>query len=567
MRNPLLRPWRGAAYRLLALLLVVGPILSRVTVAQEPVPADAGAAPASEPRASGPEGLGVSKFPPGTVRLGNREVATLRAATFGLPPPERAIAASNRLAAIAERGVWGPVVVKEEEYGRAFWVGDTPAFVLTPRDVDEARGETLEQAADRAANRLEMALSEARESRNLPDILKGAGLTVLATVVLVLLVIGIERSRRRFAQRALRAAQRRFAAAGIPGATLLESDHLYVATTRALVIAGRFLELVLLYVWVGFVLRRFAFTRPWGDQLREFLVSTLKELALAAVGWIPNLLVVLIIYAVTRFLIRLVDMVFRAIEDGRIEAAPTLVETAQPTKRIITVIFWLFALIMAYPYLPGSTSEAFKGISVMVGLMVSLGSTALVGQLASGFMLMYSRTFRVGHYIKVGDIEGTVLGLGLFATKIRTVKGEEVTIPNTVVAGTTTLNYSRTPDPDGLILYTSVTIGYDTPWRQVEALLILAAERTAGLKKEPRPFVLQQALNDFYIEYQLNAVIEKPETRIRVLAELRAKIQDTFNEFGVQIMSPHYLGDPAREKVVPKEKWFEPPAQRTENGK
>jgi small-conductance mechanosensitive channel len=255
-------------------------------------------------------------------------------------------------------------------------------------------------------------------------------------------------------------------------------------------------------------------TRSWGENLRELLILTAKTLALGMAEALPGIFV---------------------------------------------------AVVMTYPYIPGSGSDAFKGIGIFVGLVASLGSTALAGQAASGLVLTYSRAFRPGDYLKIGETGGTVLSLGMLSTKIRPIKQEEVTIPNAGLIGATIKNYSRMAGREGVILYTSVTIGYNAPWRQVHEMLMMAADRTAGLKKEPRPFVLQTALSDFYVEYQINAYLEEPQKRIPTLASLHANIQDAFNEYGVQIMSPHYVLDPAEKVWVPREKWFDPPA-KTEEG-
>jgi small-conductance mechanosensitive channel len=232
-------------------------------------------------------------------------------------------------------------------------------------------------------------------------------------------------------------------------------------------------------------------------------------------------------------------------------------ETANPTKRLAVALLWVFAIVVAYPYLPGSGSDVFKGVSVFVGLVISLGSSGVVNQAMSGLVLMYSRALKPGDYVRVADTEGVVAELGLLSTKICTNKRELVTIPNGVVVGTTTKNYSRlaADGGSGVILHTSVTIGYDTPWRQVHALLLAAAERTPGLRRDPAPFVRQTALSDFYVEYQVNAHLEQPEERVAALSTLHENIQDCFNEHGVQIMSPHYEGDPATPKLVPPERW------------
>jgi small-conductance mechanosensitive channel len=254
---------------------------------------------------------------------------------------------------------------------------------------------------------------------------------------------------------------------------------------------------------------------------------------------------------------------FKSVERGEVSAIWIHPETAQPTRRLICALLWVFGVVVAYPYMPGSQTEAFKGVSVFFGLMVTFGSSGLVNQIMSSFMITYSRAVRVGDFVKIGDVEGTVLQLGILSTKIRTLRNEEATIPNAVVVSNTITDYSRYGDTVGVFTATSVTIGYDTPWRQVEGLLLLAAGRTTGIRPTPKPFVLQAGLEDFYVKYTLFICLEEQQRRPYVLAALHANIQDAFNEFGVQIMSPNYVIDPAAPKVVPKERWFDAPAKST----
>jgi small-conductance mechanosensitive channel len=525
--------------------------------------AEEAAAPPAAPAATAPT---PDALPPADVMVGNRKVATLRGLLFQNPPRERARVANERIEAAIEAGGPLTVSVRTESEGRLILVGDRGMFGLTPRDLDEAAGETLDQAASAAAARLERAVAEAREQRSLPALLKAIALSGAAAILLVFVFFVFERLRRWGTRRAAEAAHSRLGAMRIPGKSLLEKDRVYWVTTRVLLLLTRAVDLVALYVGITFVLKRFAWTRPWGEQLGDWFLGTAARLGLAAIGALPDLAVVGLIFLATRLLVRLVDFLFTAIEEGRVEVSETLRETTQPTRRIVTVIFWIFALIMVYPYLPGSGSEAFKGIGVMVGLMVSLGSSALIGQLASGFMLMYSRTLRVGDYVSAGDVEGTVVQLGLFATRIRTNKKEFVTIPNAVLSGQVTKNYSQAQRQDGVVVGTSITIGYDTPWRQVEGLLLLAAERTEGVLKEPAPWVNQKSLTDYYVEYELCAYLEEATARVRTLTALHANILDAFNEYGVQITSPNYEADPEAPKVVPREQWFAAPARRRPDG-
>jgi small-conductance mechanosensitive channel len=251
-----------------------------------------------------------------------------------------------------------------------------------------------------------------------------------------------------------------------------------------------------------------------------------------------------LILLLARLIARLASLLFDAAESGRISLPGVFPETARPTRRIVVAISYVFALVACYPYLPGSGSDAFKGMTVLIGLMISLGGSGVINQAMSGLVLMYTRAHQVGDYVRIGETEGVVTALDMLATKIRTSKREEVTIPNSVVLGTATKNFTRLAGKDGVILHTAVTIGYSAPWRKVHELLIAAANRTAGLKKQPPAFVVQTALSDFYVEYQLNAHLEQPETRMAVLGTLHSNIQDTFNEAGVAIVSPHYEVDP-----------------------
>lgn len=384
----------------------------------------------------------------------------------------------------------------------------------------------------------------------------------MATVLLVAALRIVRWSRRRLTDRLLASATPRIPDFNVRGFTIFSGDTLLALVRRLVDILAWGAGLFAAYLWLAYVLTRFAYTRPWGEVLGSYLQTTIGSLALSAVSSIPGIFTVVIILIATRWLVRLVSTFFDAVQGGNVEVPWPHPETANATKRIVTVFLWLFAIVVAYPYVPGSGSDVFKGVSVFAGLVISLGSSGIVNQAMSGLVLTYSRAFKPGDYIRVGEIEGVVTMLAMLSTKIRTTKREEITLPNAVIVGAAVKNYSRTAAKPGLLLYTSVTVGYDTPWRQVEALLLMAAERTEELSREVRPFVLKPALSDFYIEYQLNAVLETPEHRVRVLDRLHANILDCFNEYGVQIMSPHYEANPPRPAIVPRERWHATPADR-----
>jgi small-conductance mechanosensitive channel len=221
-------------------------------------------------------------------------------------------------------------------------------------------------------------------------------------------------------------------------------------------------------------------------------------------------------------------------------------------------------VVVAYPFIPGSDSLAFKGVTVFVGILLSLGSSSFIANLLAGLSMTYRGAFRVGDRIRVGETEGTVEELKVMITRVRTPKNEIVVIPNSNIMNTDVINYSQLAKTEGLLLHSKVGIGYDAPWRQVEAMLIEAAGRTTGVDKEREPFVLQTSLSDFAVQYQINAYCKEVRNLPHIYSELHANIQDVFNENGVQIMSPAYVADPETPKLVPPERWRTDPVSQKE---
>ena len=321
-----------------------------------------------------------------------------------------------------------------------------------------------------------------------------------------------------------------------------------------------FTAAVLTYLWLNLVLELIPHTRPLGDRLTHMLLDVLASIGESVLRSIPGLAFVAVIFVIARFAAATGRAFFDRVKRQNLTLGWLDRDTAPPTAAIFSVGVWLFALAMAYPYLPGAQSQAFQGVSVLVGLMVSIGASGTVSQAASGLMLMYTRAYRVGEFVRIHDTEGTVVDVGLLSTRIRTGLGEEVMLPNTLVLGNTSKNYSRAVPGTGFVVHATVTIGYDTPWRQVHR----DADRGRGerdLTPIPQPRVVQTALSDSTSStgwWRIEAA-GAAATR-RGNQPLHANIQDVFNEHGVQIMSPHYVADPAEAKVVPPGRWFAAPA-------
>ena len=496
------------------------------------------------------------------VRVYNRTIAVFRGEFVGVPAAERAERAQEIVERLLDKEGKGEVTLEELPQGFAIKIDGTMAFIMVSDDADWLRQETLTEAAEHTATALRQILKETRESKNGAAMLRAAGLAAIATVALFLVIRVLHRLRTGITSRLSRLAHAYTERFSVGGESLIHRDRIFSLVSYSISLIYWLIAGALCIEWLGYVLARFPYTRPWGEQLNKYLLSGAINVGKAAASALPGLIIALLIFLVARLVTGFLGSVFERIEQGRFEIAGLDRDTVRPTRRLIAAAVWLFALAMAYPYLPGAQTAAFKGLSVLVGLMVSLGGSSLVGQAASGLILMYTRTLRPGEYIQVAANEGTVMELGMFATRIRTGLGEELTLPNSLILGNVTKNYSRTVHGSGYILDTVVTIGYDTPWRQVHAMLIEAARRTEGVLGQPEPRVFQTALSDFYPEYRLvcQAIPSEPRPRAEVMNMLHANIQDVFNEYGVQIMSPHYLGDPAEAKIVPRENWAPPPA-------
>ena len=494
----------------------------------------------------------------------NRTLTVFRAQFLGATPTVRAARARAVIEESLRQNGDLAVTIKANPEGQFIVLDDRLAFVITAGDADPLLQETPETVARQAARRLEQIVAETRESRNMESLLKALGATAVATLVFGLLLWTLSRLRGWLANALLSRAERKVENLKIGNLQIIEGEYLLPFLRRLLSILRWLVVFLLSYEWLSFVLSRFPYTRPWGERLNDYLLNMASGLLEGIFGAIPGLGVALVIFMLARVFIGFLGRFFERVSHTGAPVSWLEPETMPTTRRLFSIGIWLFAIAMAYPYLPGAQTEAFKGLSVLLGLMVSLGASSVVGQGAAGLILTYTRTIRAGEYVRIGEHEGTVVRIGMFTTCIRTGLGEELTLPNSMITGAVTKNYSRTVDGAGYVVDTTVTIGYDTPWRQVEAMLIEAAKRTPGILENPSPVVFQTNLSDFYPEYRLvaQAVPRSPRPRAEVLSQLHANIQDVFNEYGVQIMSPHYLADTADAKVVKPDDWYPAPAKR-----
>lgn len=499
---------------------------------------------------------------PATLLLANRRIVTLQTAFLGMEPVERVRRAkANIEQALAGNGP-GVVTTRSTPEGELIFIDGVMAIVLHAGDADLLAGDTVAALVQRTVTALNLAIRETQEGRNTRGLLISLAWVLGATAVSAALLWGLGH---------LRDAALRLLEGFLDTQTRKLADAQVLRRGRVRQVVGHLdtalswgLGLLVAYGWLSFSLQQFPYTRPWGEGLRRFLFDVVIDLGRGIVHAVPGLVVAALILLLARAVVVLLGRMFLRVETGHLTLSWLRPDAATPTRRVATWLIWIFALAMAYPYLPGAETEAFKGMSVLIGLMLSLGASSFVAQVAAGLILTYSNTLRKGEYVRVGEHEGTVVEVGAFNTRIRTGLGEEVVLPNNIIANAATKNYSREVQGPGYIVDTVVTIGYDTPWRQVEAMLIEAARRTPGVLGSPAPRVYQTALSDWYPEYRLvaQAIPDQPRPRAEVLSALHANIQDVFNEHGVQIMSPHYVLDPHEAKVVPPARWYAAPARQ-----
>lgn len=497
------------------------------------------------------------------IVIANRTVIVVRGPIAGYSAAERAGASEKRITdALATNPSAAVIRVQEIEEGSEVLLGGKRAFLVTRIDIDPIAGETTELVAGEAAKRLGQAIAEYRAQHTPRYLLIQAGWALLALAIysglLWLLIVVDRRAGRLLAGAAAARADRLH----VKGVRLFDPEQVSHFTRRLFTVLAYVVGFVATYGWLTFTLLQFPYTRPSGEQLEGQLLGLVGDIALSIANAIPGLLLVIVILLIARLIIRLASLFFDRVARGKITVGGLDADTVVPTRRIFQFVVWAFAAALAYPYLPGSDTDAFKGVSVLFGLAVSIGASSLVGQAVSGLILTYTRAFRPGEYVRIGDTEGTVIGMGAFTTRVRTGLGEEVLVPNNLGLQNSTKNFSRAAPGTGFVVSSRVTIGYSTPWRQVHAMLEEAARRTPGIDREPAPYVRQTALADFYVEYRLiaHSPIDGPSERVDMLSGLNGNIQDVFNEHGVQIMSPHYMTDPAESQVVTKERWYTPPA-------
>jgi small-conductance mechanosensitive channel len=475
---------------------------------------------------------------------------------------ERAAAIAGRIIALADEPLVkaDSVVAVDSDQSTDIMAGDR--FIMSVFNVDAEPDKVPRQVLARTyVKKIQAALEAYRRDRTSRNIFIAAATALGSTLGLIALILLV----RWGFHRIIALVEERFTARikelQARSHDIVRTEWIWAILRGVLNTARGIIVLLIVFLYIDLVLSLFPWTRTYAVPLLDLLLTPLRGMGIAFLEYLPKLVFLIILFFVARYAINILQAFFLGIERGSIRFSGFDAEWAIPMYKIARLAVIAFIVVVAYPYIPGSESPAFKGVSLFLGVVFSLGSSASISNIIAGYMVIFRRAFKVGDRVKIGSQTGDVIEMRLQVTHLRTIKNEEVIVPNSLIINTEVVNYSSLARKGGLILHTSVTIGYDTPWRQVHAMLLLAAERTPGLRKEPKPFVLQTALNDFYVGYELNVYTDRPLEMVTIYSDLHQNIQDAFNEFGVQIMSPHYLGDPSQAKIVPKEQWYQAPAK------
>jgi small-conductance mechanosensitive channel len=470
---------------------------------------------------------------------------------------------AERIVAIArDKSIAADAVgLQDRPVGTTIVAGDRPVMTMLDADA-RVEGIELPVLAQVYLRQVSLAVAAYRADREPRALARGAAYAGTALAVLAVGLFVLLRLRRRVDAALERRYRAKLDQLQIGSFKPLNAERMWGALRSVVAAAFGLLALIGTYAALNFALMQFPATRGFAMGLLDLVVEPLRSMGRGVASSIPGLVFLFILVLVVRYILQSLRLLFGAIENGSVQMKGFDREWSWPTYRIVRLLVIAFAVVVGFPYIPGSSSDAFKGVSLFLGIMFSLGSTSFIANIIAGYSVTYRRAFRVGDRIKVGDVVGDVTEVRLQVTHVRTVKNEDVVVPNSVILGKSVVNYSTLAASQGLILHTTVGIGYETPWRQVEAMLLMAAERTSRLKKEPVPFVLQKSLGDFAITYELNAYCDRPNEMNAIYTEMHRNILDVFNEYGVAIMTPAYEGDPEQPKLVPKDQWYAAPARR-----
>jgi len=480
----------------------------------------------------------------------------VRASYGAFTPEERAIAISARLRDVIHEEDYFPDSLQAVAVDQNYYIiyRNRTLLVIQPLDT-LGTGMTMQEICSKVVTRLNEQLATKSIKFNFLATIKNIAYTTLVVLMLILIILILNWLFRRIFRYSESHKAKLFKSIKINEYEFLTAEREYEVAKGLLKFFKITLIIFFFIVALPVIFSIFPATEGITRRMIGYIWSPVRNILIAVVNYLPKLVTIIIIYLIFKYLIRFIRFLSREVENKVLVLPGFYPEWAKPTYNIVRLLLYAFMFVVIFPYLPGSDSAAFRGVSVFLGVLLTLGSSSVVSNIMAGLVITYMRPYKVGDRIKIDDIMGEVVEKSLMITRINTIKNEDVTIPNSKVLTGYSVNYSTPTEKDGLIIHTTVTIGYDAPWRAVHELLIRAAERTEGVSASAKPFVLETSLDDFYISYQINAYIKDATRLLRIKSALHQNIQDEFNRAGVEIMSPHYRSHRDGNPVTIPEEW------------
>jgi small-conductance mechanosensitive channel len=479
------------------------------------------------------------------VMLDGKTLFFIRRGVSSFSAEERANAITRRIERIAQNDSI-PIenlTIEQIPDDNSLYLSVDQEVILTVTERDaKAYRSTPEVLAQQALQKIQVAIAQYRQDRKPEQLLKNIIYTVIATFAFLIISFAVIKISGKLFPFIRRLIESLTPGIQIGNVEIISSSNISFFWLRVLRIIRLLVLFLLLFNYATFVLRLFPWTRVFGESILGYFYQSL-ELVLSSIGqYLPNAFIIAIIIFITYYLIGLIKPFFTAIERGNLVIPGFYTDWAKPTYNILLVIIIAIAAIVAFPYLPGFDSPAFRGVSVFLGLLLSLGSTSAIANVIGGIILIYTRAFRIGDHIQVGEVIGDLIEKNFLVIRICTPTNKIITIPNSSLLSSNVINFSISSRElnRNLIIQTTITLGYDLPWRKAHTTLIEAALETEHILKEPAPFVLQTSLDNFYISYQLNAYTNQPNLMVIIYSELHQNIQDKCNEAGIEILSPSY---------------------------
>jgi small-conductance mechanosensitive channel len=455
---------------------------------------------------------------------------------------DRALAITERISKLKDDYSFSDKTLTIVESESTFDIVNGESILMSISENDALwNNTTSKELAEKYRYTITDAVLKYKKETSFVTLLKEVALAILVLAILIMLLYYVNKLFKWIESKIKEQEGKKINGLKIRNYTLLDASRQVGFLTKSNTLVKWLVFFILVYIALPIIFGLFPWTQNFAQTLFGYIFNPLKKIGSGLWNYLPNLFTIVVIYIVFRYAIKGIHFLKNEIEEGKLQLTGFYPDWANPTFQIIKVVLYAFMFVLIFPYLPGSDSPIFQGVSVFLGFLFTFGSAGSLSNIVAGIVLTYMRLFKIGDRVKIGEVVGDVIEKSLLVTRVRTIKNEIISIPNSTVMSSHTTNFTNEAENGkGLIMHTTVTIGYDVPWKEMHQALLNAADRTDLLLKDPKPFVLQTSLDDFYVSYQINAYTKEPNKQASIYSQLHQNIQDCCNEVGIEILSPHY---------------------------